>query len=51
MGCPEGEPALYTLTQCILVLVEYTGVAPDVTLRFIARKQVSVQGREPPWPK
>ena len=31
------------------LLVEKTGVAPDVTLGFIARKQVSVQVREPPW--
>ena len=28
--------------------MEKAGVAPDVTLRFIARKQVSVQVREPP---
>ena len=25
------------------------GVAPDMTLRFTACKQVSVQAREPPW--
>ena len=31
------------------LLVEKAGVAPDLTLRFTARKQVSVQVTEPPW--
>ena len=48
-GCPEGNPAVYTLIQCTPLLVEKAGVAPDVTLRLTAPKQVSVQLREPPW--
>ena len=35
------------LIQCTPLLVEKAGVAPDVTLRFTACKQVSVQVREP----
>ena len=31
------------------LLVEKAGVAPDMTLRFTAHKQLSVQVREPPW--
>ena len=46
---PEGGPAVYTLIQCTPLLVEKAGVAPDVTLRFTAHKQVRVQAREPPW--
>ena len=30
-GCPEGRPAVYTLIQCIPLLVEKAGVVPDVT--------------------
>ena len=45
----ESGPAVYTLIQCTALLVEKAGVAPDVTLRFTAHKQVSVQAREPPW--
>ena len=37
----EGGPAVYTLIQCTPLLVEKAGVAPDVTLRFTAHKQVS----------
>ena len=48
VGYPEGRPAVYTLIQCTLLLVEKAGVAPDVTLRFTAHKQVRVQVREPP---
>ena len=38
-GCPEGKPAVHTLIQFTLLLVEKTGVAPHVTLRFTACKQ------------
>ena len=48
-GCPEGDSAVYMLTQCTPLLVEKTGVAPDLTLRFTAHKQISVQARETPW--
>ena len=48
-GCPEGRPAVYTLIQCTPLLVEKAGVAPDVTFRLTAHKEVSVQVREPPW--
>ena len=47
-GCPEGRPAVYTLIQCTPLLVEKAAVAPDVTLRLTACKQVSVQVRETP---
>ena len=36
------------LTQCTPLLVKKPGVTPDVTLRFTAYKQVSVQAKEPP---
>ena len=48
-GCLEGGPAVHTLIQCTPLLVEKAGVEPDVTLSFIAHKQVSLQVREPPW--
>ena len=48
-GCPEDEPVVNMFIQCTPPLVEKTGAAPDVTLGFIARKQVSVQERELPW--
>ena len=48
-GCLEGRPAGYTLIQCTALSVEKAGVAPDITLRFTTRKQISVQAREPPW--
>ena len=35
--------------QCTELLVEKAGVAPDMTLGFTMRKQVSVQVRKPPW--
>ena len=47
--------SLYSITYILksqsntLLLVEKAGVAPDVTLGFIAREQVSVQARESPW--
>ena len=44
--CLEGEPAVYMFTP---LLVEKAGVAPDMTLRFTACKQVSVQARKLPW--
>ena len=49
LACPEGGPTVYTLIQCTPLLVEKAGVAPDVTLRFTACKEVSVQVGEPPW--
>ena len=45
----KGGPAVYMREQCTPLLVEKAGVAPDVTLRFIACKQVSVQVTEPLW--
>ena len=47
-GCPEGRAAVHMFTQCRPLLVEKAGVAPDMTLRLTACKQVSVQAREPP---
>ena len=41
-GCPEGKFVVYILMQCTPLLVEK---APDVTPRFTARKQVSMQVR------
>ena len=39
--------AVHILIQCTPLLVEKAGVALDVTLRFTACKQVSVQVRQP----
>ena len=39
-GCPEGKPAVFTFIHCTPLLVEKTGVAPDVTLSFTTSKQV-----------
>ena len=47
-GCPEGGPAVYTLTQCLPLSVEKTGVSPDVTLRFTTRS-VNGPGFETHW--
>ena len=47
-GCQEVEYAVYTLIQCVPLLVENADVAPHVTLRFTVHEQVSVQAREPP---
>ena len=49
VGRSSEKITLYVFVQCTPLLVEKAGVAPDVTLRFTACKQVRVQVREPPW--
>ena len=48
-ACMRDAQEASQVLQFTLLLVEKAGVAPDVTLRFTACKQVRVQVREPLW--
>ena len=49
-GCPEGEPAVTTLIQYTLLLVEKVGAAPDMNFRFPWGRSHEVQNRGNQWP-